>query len=287
LAEAAVQLAVRPDASPRLEAQALLAGCLKRPRSYLFAWPERILSTAQWRAFQALLQRRRDGEPLAYILGEREFWSLRLEVAPSTLIPRPETELLVELALQRGPAGATARVLELGTGSGAIAAALASERPGWGITATDNSHAALALAKRNFARLGLGNVRPLLGDWYAALPRGEHFDLILSNPPYVARDDPHLQQGDLPWEPRDALVAGPDGLDAIRVIGAGAPAHLAPGGWLLLEHGCEQGPAVRSILRDAGLCQVASERDLAGLERVSLGRAPGPDPVSSRAPTFA
>ncbi len=210
------------------------------------------------------------------MLGEREFWSLQLQVGPDTLIPRPETELLVELALERELPVAAARVLELGTGSGAIAAALASERRNWRITASDASLAALALAERNFRRLALVNVQPLHSDWYAALAPGERFDLILSNPPYVAQGDPHLQQGDLPWEPRDALVAGADGLDAIRIIAAGALAHLVPGGWLLLEHGCDQGPAVRRLLGGAGLCQVASERDLAGLERVSLGRAPGP-----------
>lgn len=201
---------------------------------------------------------------------------MRLEVGPETLIPRPETELLVELALKLQLRVTAARVLELGTGSGAIAAALASERRNWRITASDASLAALALAERNFRRLGLNNVRPLHGDWYAALAPGERFDLILSNPPYVAQEDPHLQQGDLPWEPRDALAAGVDGLDAIRIISAEALAHLVPGGWLLLEHGCDQGPAVRGLLGRAGLCQVASERDLAGLERVSLGRAPRP-----------
>jgi release factor glutamine methyltransferase len=276
LAEGAAQLAGRPEASPRLEAEALLAACLERPRSYLFAWPERTLSTDQWQGFQALLRRRLDGEPVAYLLGEREFWSLRLEVGPDALIPRPETELLVELALERLPAVPAARVLELGTGSGAIAAALASERQNWRITASDASGAALALAERNFTRLGLANVRPLHGDWYAALPAGERFDLILSNPPYVTEDDPHLKQGDLLWEPRNALVAGADGLDAIRLIGAKAPEHLIPGGWLLIEHGWDQGPAVRTVLRGAGLRQVTSKRDLAGLERVSLGQATEP-----------
>lgn len=224
---------------------------------------------------------------MAYVLGEREFWSLRLEVCPDALIPRPETELLVELALERLAAVSAARVLELGTGSGAIAAALASERRNWRITASDASLAALALAERNFTRLGLTNVRCLHGDWYAALPPGQRFDLILSNPPYVAQDDPHLKQGDLPWEPRCALVAGADGLDAIRVIGAQALAHLIPGGWLLLEHGWDQGPAVRGILRAAGLREATSKRDLAGLERVSLGRAPGLEQAPSPAPSFA
>lgn len=273
LAAAADRLAALPEATPRLEAEALLAHSLQRPRSYLFAWPEQRLSADRWLTFQALLERRLTGEPLAYVLGHREFWSLELEVGPDTLIPRPDTELLVEQALERLPP--QAQVLELGTGSGAITAALASERPDCRITASDLSPAAVACAQRNFTRLRLGNAHALVSDWFSALPRETRFHLILSNPPYIAADDPHLEQGDLPWEPRDALVSGADGLDAIRHITAEAPARLLPSGWLLLEHGWTQGPAVRSILRAAGLVQIASERDLAGLERVTFGRIEG------------
>jgi len=277
LGTAARSLAALPHASPRLEAELLLCEVLARPRSHLAAWPERELTPAQQAVFAGLLHRRLEGEPMAYLLGWRAFWSLTLRVTPAVLIPRPETELLVELALaeagnrhpERG--GKHLMAADLGTGSGAIAAALARERPDWTLYATDLSAAALAVAEDNFRRLGLPvQTRP--GPWYAALPSGLCLDLIVSNPPYIPGDDPHLGQGDLPREPRAALAAGPDGLDALRILCADASGHLRPAGSILLEHGHDQGEAVRDLLRQAGFTKVRSWRDLAGHERVSGGR---------------
>jgi len=272
LASAKLKLARLPHASPRLEAETLLSFCLEQPRSHLYAWPQRGVPPEALSRFQRLLQRRLTGEPLAYLLGRREFWSLDLLVTPATLIPRPETELLVELALKLLPEHPPQRVLDLGTGSGAIAAALAWERPGWGLTASDASPATLAVARHNFERLSLGNLRSFLGDWYQALPPGERFHLILSNPPYIPARDPHLGLGDLPWEPRSALAAGPDGLEAIRSIMAGAAERLEPDGWLLLEHGFDQGPSVRALAQQAGLREIRTHTDLEGLERATQCR---------------
>ena len=259
-----------PGDSPRLDAEVLMCHLLGCARSHLHAWPEQRLDEDQLRGWQALLQRRMRGEPLAWITGEREFWSLPLEVGPGVLIPRPETELLVELALERLPPWPS-RVVDLGTGSGAIALALASERPDCEVTAVERDPRALEIARSNATRLGLEIVF-LQGDWFAPLA-GETFTMIVSNPPYVRSDDPHLQQGDLRFEPVDALVAGQDGLDAIRHIIAAAQAHLAPGGWLLLEHGYDQGPAVAGLLRQAGYADVVTFDDLAGRPRVSAGRS--------------
>lgn len=275
LARARDALRALPQASPRLEAELLLAEVIDKPRSYLFAWPERELSPESHECFTAFLQRRLAGEPMAYILGQREFWSLNLRITPDVLIPRPETELLVQLALELFPAGRAVDVADLGTGSGALAAALAHERPNWHLSATDASPAALELAQENFHRLGLHNVRTLAGSWCQALPGGSKLDLILSNPPYVAAGDPHLGQGDLPHEPIDALASGEDGLDAIRAIARHSPGHLVDGGWLLLEHGQDQGGAVRGILADAGFSALATHRDLAQRDRATLGRIGG------------
>ncbi|KFN47816.1 hypothetical protein N787_07695 [Arenimonas metalli CF5-1] len=261
-----------PGDAARLEAELLLAHAMQRPRSWFYAHASDVLDAADAEAFEALVRRRLHGEPVAQITGQRGFWSLELAVTADTLIPRPETERLVELALDRMPRAEPLRVLDLGTGTGAIALAIASERPLAEVTATDASAAALAVAAGNARDAGLP-VRFLPGDWFAAVPR-EQFDLVLSNPPYLADDDPHLQQGDLRFEPRSALASGADGLDAIRAISAGAPAHLAPGGWLLVEHGFEQGEAVRALFRAAGLEQVATERDLEHRDRVTLGRRP-------------
>ncbi|HEX8777031.1 MAG TPA: peptide chain release factor N(5)-glutamine methyltransferase [Rhodanobacter sp.] len=255
----------------RADAEALLLHVLGQPRSWLFAHAGDVLDPDVRAAFEALVARRSAGEPVAYITGRRGFWTLELEVTPATLIPRPETELLVELALERLPRDMAGRVADLGTGSGAIALALASERPQAQVVATDASPDALVVARRNAQRLGVGNVRFLQGDWLAPLA-GERFALVVSNPPYIEAADPHLAQGDLRYEPAAALASGADGLDALRRIVAAAPAHLEAGGWLLLEHGWNQGAAVRGLLHEAGCAEVFTARDLEARDRVSGGR---------------
>ena len=259
--------------SPRLDAALLLAHVLGKPRSYLRTWPEREPDAAQCAAFAALLERRRAGEPVAYLLGRQGFWSLDLEVAPHTLIPRPDTELLVETALTLGPGG-PARVLDLGTGTGAIALALACERPAWQVLGVDRVSEAVQLAERNRARLGLGNVRFVESVWFSTLG-GERFALIVGNPPYIAADDRHLNEGDVRFEPASALVAGQDGLDDIRRIVHEAPEHLEAGGWLLLEHGYDQAEAVRALFAARGFAAVESRRDLGGHQRITLGQWAG------------
>ena len=259
-----------PDDSPTRDLELLLGHCLARSRTWLYTWPETELSTEQLAQFEALRARRERGEPIAHLVGQRDFWTLTLASDATTLIPRPETETLVEWALQL-PLPAQARVLDLGTGSGAIALALASERPQWQVAGVDASSAAIALASRNAQANSLDRVRLLQSNWYTAL-EGERFDLIAANPPYVAAGDPHLGRGDLRFEPRSALVAADDGLADLAHIVAGAPAYLAAGGWLLLEHGYAQGAAVRQLLADAGFTGIATRNDLAGQERVSRGR---------------
>ncbi len=256
----------------QIDAELLLAAALGATRAGLYAWPERQLTPAERGRFEALLERRILGEPVAYILEEREFWTLRLRVTPAVLIPRPETELLVETALELAlpMGGGPLRVADLGTGSGAIALSLASERPHWQVLATDQSVAALQVASDNAVRLGIRNVMFRQGSWCEALPEGL-FDLILSNPPYIVPGDAHLGQGDLRFEPSSALVAAEQGLADLRTICQAAPRHLAPGGWLLLEHGFEQGPAVRQLLAEAGFTGVRTLADLNALPRVSLG----------------
>ena len=256
--------------TPRLDAELLLAHVLGKPRSYLFTWPDRVVPEAEAARFSALLARRRSGEPVAYLLGEQGFWTLNLQVSPDTLIPRPDTERLVELALELGPSRSAA-VLDLGTGTGAIALALAGERPDWQLTGSDRMPGAVALAEQNRARLGLANVRFLQSDWFAALGAAR-YDLIVSNPPYIAADDPHLTQGDVRFEPASALVSGADGLDDIRHLVETAPSHLQPGGWLLLEHGWQQAAAVRDLLEQRGFAAVQSWEDLGGHQRVSGGQ---------------
>jgi len=272
LREAAEALSGLPDGNPRLEAELLLTEVTGWPRTHLFAWPERPLDSAALTAFRSMLARRRTGEPLAYIRGRQAFWTLELRVTPDTLIPRPETELLVEIALAQADAESSRRVADLGTGSGAIAAALAKERPLWLVIAVERSAPALAVARANFAALRLPNCLPLRGDWLA--PLGSHtLDLILANPPYVPSGDPHLSRGGLRFEPLGALDAGPEGLDAVGAIGGEARRCLRPGGLLALEHGFDQGPAVRHLLSDLGLRAPETRQDLAGQERVTLAWA--------------
>lgn len=256
------------------DADLLLAHALARPRSWLFAHADDLLPAEVQARFEALVARRHAGEPVAYLVGHRGFWRFDLQVSPATLIPRPETELLVELALALLPADRALRVADLGTGSGAIALAVAHERPLARVVATDASAAALAIARANAETLQLDNVEFRHGDWLEPIA-GERFDLIASNPPYIAEHDTHLQEGGLRFEPRDALASGSDGLDAIRKIVREAPACLAPGGWLLLEHGWDQGRAVRALLSDAGFADVATERDLEARDRVTLGHRTG------------
>lgn len=244
---------------------------LERPRAWLYTWPEHVPTPTQADAFERLVQARASGTPVAYLLGRRAFWSLDLVVSPAVLIPRPETELLVELAVERLPRDVACAVADLGTGSGAIALAIAHERPRARVRATDLSADALAVALANARSLGLVNVEFAQGDWCEALG-ALRFDLIVSNPPYIATDDPHLARGDLRHEPLSALASGADGLDAIRTIVAAAPAHLSPGGWLLIEHGWEQAPQVRELLVRQGWRDAASAHDLAGHERVTFAR---------------
>ena len=257
----------------RFDAEVLLQHVLRRPPSWLVAHADDVLSLADEQAFRELVQRRLSGEPVAYITGRRGFWSLELEVTPATLIPRPETELLVELVLARISEERPADVVDLGTGSGAIALAIGTERPQARILGIDASAAALEVAVRNARRLCIPNVRFVEGDWLA--PLGDRrVDLIVSNPPYIEADDPHLAQGDLRFEPAGALASGADGLDDIRRIVADARAHLQPGGWLLFEHGWNQGEACRALLQAAGYTEVFTAQDLEQRDRVSGGRHP-------------
>ncbi len=259
------------------EADLLIAHALGRSRAWLFAHGEYVPDASQRAEIERLLGARARGAPIAQLTGKRGFWTFELGVNQHTLIPRPETELLVELALARLPVEAQLTVADLGTGTGAIALALASDRPLLQVIATDASADALAVARTNAASLAIDNVEFRLGDWCAALDANEPLDMIVSNPPYVGDDDPHLEQGDLRFEPRSALVSGLDGLDAIRQIVSQAPEYLAPGGWLLLEHGQSQGSAVRELLLAAGWGDVQTARDLEMRERVTLGcKASGP-----------
>jgi release factor glutamine methyltransferase len=255
-----------------IDAQVLLAHVCEQSRTWLAAHSTDALPSAAADAFFALAKRRRDGEPVAYLTGTREFWGQPLEVTPAVLIPRPETESLVEWALARIAPDRDAEVLDLGTGSGAVALAIARERPRARVLATDRSQAALEVATRNAQRLGLANVATCGSDWYAGLPPGV-FDVIVSNPPYVAAGDVHLREGDLRFEPAEALVSGADGLDALRLIVGGARGRLAPGGFLAVEHGYDQADAVRRLLADAGLVDIHAVRDLAGIARVAGGRS--------------
>lgn len=260
--------ALRSAPLDALDARILVGHALQLSRVQLITQSQRALNDAELDAIAALFLRRLHGEPIAYIVGEREFYGLMLHTTPDVLIPRPETELLVELALDRIPDNG--RVLDLGTGSGAIAIAIAHTQPDVDVTAVDASAAALAVAKRNAARHNV-KVDFMQSDWYAALA-GRQFDVIVANPPYIVAGDPHLSQGDLRFEPLDALTDHADGLSALRAIIDGAPHHLVPGGWLLMEHGYDQSPTVRALLVARGFHDVQSWKDLAGIERVSGAR---------------
>jgi release factor glutamine methyltransferase len=255
------------------EAKLLLSHVLGRDRAWLAAHGDAALDTDKARAFDALVRRRSAGEPVAYLTGRREFFGLDLEITPDVLIPREETEVLVELALAWLAPGAAMRVLDLGCGSGAVALAIARERPLASVLGVDVSAAAIELARRNAARLAVANAAFAESNWFADVGP-ERFALIVANPPYVAENDPHLRDGDLRFEPPAALVGGHDGLDAIREIVAAAPSHLVPGAGLALEHGYDQAAAARALFAAAGFEAIASARDLAGIERVSYGRWP-------------
>lgn len=288
---AALRLQAAGSPSPRLDAEVLWMHVTGRDRTWLYTWGDRIWgdrtrgdrtavdsAEARWQQarFDALIAARAQGMPVAYLTGEREFHGLALATSPETLIPRPDTETLVEAALERATA-ASGRLLDMGTGTGAIALAFAGERPGWQVDGVDIGPEAVALARDNAARLGIGNARFVHGDWFAALADDPlpAFDLIVANPPYIDVADPHLRQGDVRFEPRSALVAAEAGLADLRHLVDRAGGYLTPGGWLALEHGHTQARAVRDMLDQAGYARVASLRDLGGHERVTLGRQPG------------
>jgi release factor glutamine methyltransferase len=270
------------SALPRLDARALLEHVSGRSRTWLLAHGDEPVPPDHLVRFEQLRARRARGEPLAYLLGEREFMGHRFAVGPEVLVPRPETEHLVEFALERGDrleadrrSSRVLRVLDLGTGSGAIALSVALARPQWQLTASDDSAPALACAQTNAQTLGVTCVQWRHGPWWQALqPDDPPFDLVLSNPPYLADDDPHLDDPALGHEPRQALASGPRGLESLECIALGAPEHLTAGGWILLEHGATQGSAVRDLLRQAGFSRVCTAQDLAGLDRVTMGQIP-------------
>jgi release factor glutamine methyltransferase len=267
------QLELRRSSTPQLDAEVLLAFVTRRTRTQLRATPERPLTPDEHGEFRRLIERRSRGEPIAHLTGTREFWSLELSVNANVLVPRPETELAVERALlhMRSP---EARALDLGTGSGAIALAIARERPSSSVVATDASPAALEVAKHNACQLGLAHIEFRDGDWFGALRDRERFDVIISNPPYIAEGDPELAADVIAYEPRQALIAGASGMEAIEAIITSAARHLQAGGWLILEHGVRQAVPVRQLLEQAGFISVASHADLAGIERVSEGQWP-------------
>ena len=257
------------SSSARIEVQCLLQAVLKVNRAYLLTHPERELNADESARYSELFERRLLGEPIAYLLGTREFFGLNFRVTRATLIPRPDTELLVELALQH--IGQCDRVLDMGTGSGAIALAIAHTRPDVEVVAVDASEAALIVAQFNALALMVHNVRLLHSDWFTQLA-DERFDLIVSNPPYIEADDVHLLQNDIRFEPLTALASGIDGLDDIRRISSQAKGHLNNGGWLMLEHGYNQAARVRDLLQQTGFAEVSSHRDMSGIERVTMGR---------------
>ena len=270
----ATQALTENSDSARLDAELLLAHCLNKSRSYLFTWPEIEPENAQLNCFERLLQQRLSGQPVAYLLGYREFWGLKLTVTKDTLIPRPETELLVETALEFLSSKTDSRILELGTGSGAIALALAKELPSAQITACDISIAALAVAENNAKQYQLNNINFLQSDWFSNIPTHQQFDLIVSNPPYIEADDPHLKRGDVRFEPLGALASGEDGLDDIRHLVTHSASFLKQDGILMFEHGYDQGKRTTILMQTAGYEGARCLKDLAGHDRITLGHAP-------------
>jgi len=257
----------------KFEAQLLLQNVLEVNRAWLLAHEHDTLPSKADADFEALLTRRLLGEPVAYILGCREFYGLNLTVTPDTLIPRPDTETLVEAALEKTPADANCTILDLGTGTGAVALAIAKHRPHAQVTAVDASHAALRIAEHNAKQLGLAHVHFTLSHWFSAV-EGERFNLIVSNPPYIEQHDPHLSQGDLRFEPMSALASGADGLNDIREIIAHSLVHLLPQGWLMLEHGYNQAQLVADLMAEGGLVDIKTIQDLGGNDRVTIGKNP-------------
>ncbi len=266
------QLNISGSDSPSLDAAVLLCHVLGKPRSYLLTWPERLLTPDESDNFQSLLTRRLTGEPVAYIVGEREFWSLPLRVSPSTLIPRPDTERLVELALEKIPENSNGCILDLGTGTGAIALAIASELPLVNVVGVDIRSEAKELASENAELLGIQNVSFSQGSWFSSIDKGMKFACIVSNPPYIDANDPHLKRGDVRFEPLSALVAEEKGMRDLSYIAEEARSYLSDGGWLLMEHGFAQGKLVRDTLSSLGYIDVTTEKDYAGNDRVTVGR---------------
>jgi release factor glutamine methyltransferase len=256
--------------SARLDAEVLLCHCLNKPRSYVRTWPDRQASADQRIRFQGLLARRIQGEPIAYLTGQREFWSRSFDVTADVLIPRPDSELLIDLGLGLLPSAQAARVIDLGTGSGILAITLAAERPLLRVFATDVSEAALTVAQKNAERLQVSNVSFILSHWFNEVQE-TGFDLVLSNPPYIADDDPHLLQGDVRFEPKTALISPEQGLKDIRLIAAQARLYLKAGGYLMLEHGYRQSKAVQAVLNELDYRNVTTHCDLSGNPRVTLG----------------
>jgi release factor glutamine methyltransferase len=272
LLEEGIRRIGRASDDPRRDAEVLLSAALEKPRSFVLSHGDDVIRDCEATdRYEAYVTRRAHGEPVAYILGHREFWSLDLQVSPGVLIPRPETELVVERALAHLPGNEPWKVLDLAAGSGAIALAIARERPASTVIGTDASDVAVATARANAARLGLGNAEFRIGNWYEPVA-ATTFDLVASNPPYIADADPRVEPFVRRYEPHDALFSGPTGLEALENVVQGAQARLRTGGWLVVEHGDTQGEPVRAMLRAAGFQSIATHRDLAGMDRVTEGR---------------
>lgn len=266
----ATQQLFKVSDTPKLDAEVLLCHVLEKDRSYLISWPEKEIEGSQLKKFQHLLEQRQQGHPVAHIIQQREFWSLNFQVSNDTLIPRPDTELIVEKILNNHAELPAKSLLDLGTGSGAIAVAIASERPQWNIIATDQSLNALQLAEKNALQHGINNIKFKPGNWFEAID-DQRFDIIVSNPPYIAESDPHLNQGDVRFEPSSALVSGADGLNDIRLITQHARQHLNSNGMLIIEHGYDQKKAVHSIFEQAGFKDIQQHHDLAHQPRCTSG----------------